>query len=237
MISHVVRNDKFRALSEKWSNFLKPYDSEQINISILYDDPCPIFIDSEQRKFQIDFENDRTHYHKRKSGIGSEPLSRALGSGKYGKRVLDISAGMGVDAVFLAQLGYEVTAIERNPFIYCALENAWKNANFQEQLQFVFSEALAYLNSSEQSFDVCYFDPMFPTKTKSALPKQEMLFFKSLVGADNDAESVLAAALNSKRFKRCVVKRPLSADAFEFKNIKPAGHIKGKIIRYDIYSN
>jgi 16S rRNA (guanine1516-N2)-methyltransferase len=162
-------------------------------------------------------------------------MSRALGSGKQGKRVLDLSAGLGIDAVFLAQLGYHVTAVERNPFIYIALKTALDHltANYRSNLKFVFDQAQNFLQNNTCEFDVCYFDPMFPSKTKAALPKQEMVFFKNLVGSDEDAATVLEIALSTKKFKRCVVKRPLSAEPL----LKPAGHIKGKIIRYDIYSS
>ena len=72
---------------------------------------------------------------------------------------------------------------------------------------------------------------MFPQKKKSALPKQEMVIFKNLVGSDDDATEVLSLAIGSKKFKRCSVKRPLSAEPL----LPTSGSIEGKIIRYDIY--
>ena len=80
--------------------------------------------------------------------------------------------------------------------------------------------------------DVIYFDPMFPEKTKSALPRQEMVFFKALVGTDEDGSEVLKATLKLKKIKRVVVKRPLKAPVL---GLKPTGEIKGKLIRFDIY--
>lgn len=239
MIKHLVLDDEYKSLSQEWTIFLKPFENQIDSVSIHYQKPCPLFIDTENRKFKIDFENDRNHYAKYKSGRSSEPLSRALGGGKYGSRVLDLSAGLGVDAVFLAQLGYQVTAIERNPLIYLALQKAWNDltANYKGQLKFIFDEAQNFLKKDSTLFDLCYFDPMFPTKNKTALPKQEMLFFKNLVGEDRDAGDVMALALQSRRFKRCVVKRPLSAEPLLSENFKPTGNIKGKIIRYDIYTH
>lgn len=233
MISHQLIDEKYKSLKDEWENFLKPFES-QFEVKIYYNSLCPTLTDAENRKFKIDFANDRTNYNKFKNGKNAEPLSRALGAGRLGHRVLDLSAGLGVDAVFLAQLGYHVTGLERNPLIYLALKNALKNltANYQDQLKFVFAEAREYISQAE-GFDVVYFDPMFPQKIKSALPKQEMAFFKNLVGDDADASQVLECALDSKKFKRIVVKRPLSADAL----MKPSGNIKGKIIRYDIYGH
>lgn len=235
MIEHRLLDDQYHDLRDQWTAFLKPYEDTVKHLSIEYSSPYPQLFDEARRKFQIDFEGNSTSYAKFKGGMNSEPISRALGSGKLGKRVLDLSAGLGVDSVFLAQLGYQVTGVERNPFIYIALKTALENltANYRSHLNFVFDHAQNFLQNKTEEFDVCYFDPMFPSKTKSALPKQEMVFFKNLVGSDDDASAVLEMALSSKKFKRCVVKRPLSAAPL----LKPAGDIKGKIIRYDIYSS
>jgi 16S rRNA (guanine1516-N2)-methyltransferase len=238
VINHIVLDPQYDLLCKKWTAFLDPYKNSVDHLTIEYKSQYPIFVDNEKRKFQIDFVNDRNSYHKFKSGLSSEPLSRAVGSGKYGKKILDLSAGLGIDAVFLAQMGYQVTAVERNPFIYLALENALMNlkSNYAENIKFVHSDAQDFLDKIDGNYDVCYFDPMFPNKNKSALPKQEMVFFKNLVGADLDSSQVLMSALQSKKFKRCAVKRPLSAEPLGLnEKIKPVGQIKGKIIRYDIY--
>lgn len=235
MIEHWLSDEKFRNVCDQWKLFLHPFENSVEHILIKYNSASPELFDQNHRKFQIDFEGNSVSYAKYKGGMNSEPMSRALGAGKLGKRVLDLSAGLGVDSVFLAQLGYHVTGIERNPFIYVSLKTALENltANYRTNLKFVFDQAQNFLRETSEEFDVCYFDPMFPAKTKSALPKQEMVFFKNLVGLDDDSSQVLQTVINSKKFKRCVVKRPLSAEPL----LKPAGNIKGKIIRYDIYSN
>ncbi len=225
--------DKFKELTLEWKSFLSRFPDFDLDYQIIFDSIIPTIVDSEDRKLCIDFDCDAENYKKHKSTITSEPLSRALGAGKKGLRVLDLSAGMAVDAVFLAQLGYQVTAVERNPLLYLAIVNALKQCSqaWTSQLQFVHSEASDFLKTTDQDFDVCYFDPMFPQKKKSALPKQEMVLFKNLVGSDADAAEVLQLAVDSKKFKRCVVKRPLSSEP-----LRPAaGAIEGKIIRYDIY--
>lgn len=229
----IVEDSKFSDLAQSWEKFLSESGFFEKDYKIVFDSLIPTIIDSENRKLRIDFDNDSENYKKHKSNISSEPLSRALGGGKKGLRVLDLSAGMAVDAVFLAQLGYHVTAVERNPLVYLANENARINCSlaWAKNIQFVYAEALEFLKTTEQDFDVCYFDPMFPQKKKSALPKQEMVLFKNLVGSDLDATDVLQYAMDSKKFKRCVVKRPLSTQP-----LKPSsGAIEGKIIRFDIY--
>lgn len=237
MIHHLI-DDKYQLIQDEWISFLESHQFDE-NIEIYYDNPHPVFVDAEKRKFQIDFENDRKNYSKFKSGRTTEPLSRALGSGKIGNKVLDLSAGLGIDAVFLAQLAFRVTALERNPLIFLALQNAHKNltGHYRDHLRFIFGDAKIFLNRSEENFDMAYFDPMFPEKNKSALPKQEMIFFKNLVGADEDAVEILDLALKTKKFKRVVVKRPLAAPALMSQEFKPTGQIKGKIIRYDIYTS
>jgi 16S rRNA (guanine1516-N2)-methyltransferase len=194
----------------------------------------PIIFDHDGNKFCINFVDNKQNYHKPKASLKSELISKALGAGRYGLNILDLSAGLGIDSVFLAQLGYSVTALERNPLIYLALNEAAElavDAGLNLSLKFEFAEALTYLQSHKISADVVYFDPMFPQKEKSARPRQEMVFFKNLVGSDSDAEAVLAAALSVKGIKRLVVKRPIKAPAL----LKPHSSTKGKLIRFDIY--
>lgn len=233
LIEYNLSDVQYSTLLDNWKSFLTENYNQESKLKIIFDSPTPLIIDSENRRLRIDFKNDAENYNKTKSNMSSEPLSRALGSGKKGRRVLDLSAGMAIDSVFLVQLGYQVTALERNPLLYLALQQARLNAQIelQSHIEFIFTESEHYLKTTEASFDVCYFDPMFPQKKKSALPKQEMVLFKNLVGSDADASVVLKHAIESKKFKRCVVKRPVSAEPL----LPPSGAIEGKMIRFDIY--
>jgi 16S rRNA (guanine1516-N2)-methyltransferase len=237
LIQHILQDSKYQSIYESWKIFLQPYD--YFNLKIIYDSLCPHIFDQGGRRFQIDFENNIKDYQKFKNGPRTEILSRALGGLKLGTKLLDLSAGLGVDAVFLAQLGYDVIALERNPIVYLSLAEAHKNWTWvhKEKVRFIFSDAKIFLTETEQKYDICYFDPMFPSKKKSALPKQEMLFFKDLVGNDEDGFLTLQTALQSQKFKRIVVKRPMSAEPFKSEHIKKSGSIEGKIVRYDIYTN
>lgn len=228
-------HDSLQETYQTWIDFLKEH-ALQYDYEVFFTENGPIVTDREQRKFHIDFIHDRNHYHKIKSGLNKEPLARALGSGQKGLKLLDLSAGLGVDSIFLSQMGFQVTAIERNPLIYMCLKIAEDKAVSQLSAvpQFILSESIDYLDTLEPGqFDVGYFDPMFPDKKKSALPKQEMVVFKNLVGSDEDAKEVIETVCQKKLFKRFVVKRPLAAEAY----FKPDGAIQGKIIRYDIYSS
>lgn len=205
------------------------------SLKVKFESDCPVIIDELDHKFQIDFVNDKINYNKKKLSIKNEPLSKALGRGDKGLTLLDLSAGLAIDSFFLFQLGYNVTALERNPVIYMALAcaEAQLPESDQKNIKFIFGDALDYLKTSGLQFDVGYFDPMFPAKKSKALPRQEMVFFKKMVGEDLDAHQVVEHVLKNKVFKRFVVKRPLSAESYS----QPAGCIKGKIIRYDIYGS
>lgn len=215
-----------------WALFLKKRDFDFNSIEkIDLADECPVIFDRNGNKFSIDFNRNKQNYSKKKTSIKNELISKAMGAGRYGLNVLDLSAGLGIDAVFLAQLGYSVTALERNPLIYLALNEAIKHKP-ELSLEFKFGDALEYIKNSDIGAEVIYFDPMFPEKTKSALPRQEMVFFRGLVGHDEDAEEVLEAALQIRGVRRVVVKRPIKAPPLK----KPVSEISGKLIRFDLYN-
>ncbi len=221
--------------AEKWTAFLQKNQFDYSSIEkIELSGRCPVIFDKAGNKFSIDFVNNKKNYAKKKSSMKSELISKAMGAGKYGLNILDLSAGLGIDAVFLAQMGYAVTALERNPLIYLALNEALQQKpelSLNLNLKFLFGEALEYLKNQQIKADVIYFDPMFPEKVKSALPRQEMVFFRKLLGHDEDAVKVLAAALCIKGVKRVVVKRPIKAAVLK----KPLAAIEGKLIRFDFY--
>lgn len=229
MVEFIFSTPELESKFGHWTQFVSENFKSEEYYKVHFDHQIPTIFDIEGRKFKIDFLGDVTNYSKIKSSINKEPLAKALGSGQKGLKLLDLSAGLGVDAVFLSQLGFKVTAVERNPLVYMALKIASEHFS---GIEFIYSDSLKFLDAvTPEQFDVAYFDPMFPEKKKSALPKQEMVFFKKLVGHDEDALQIVNLALEKKLFKRFVVKRPLTADSFK----KPAGSIEGKIIRYDIY--
>lgn len=236
MIKHTLVEPQFESLQKEWQHFLDAHVAIEKDYEILYEE-YPVIKDEFGNKFQINFNQDLS-YRKTKAGMSKEPLGRALGAGKFGLHVLDLTAGMGVDTIFLSQLGFKVTAVERNPMIYLALKHAYEKWDSEKKssVQFVFSDSKTYLEQIESGqFDVAYYDPMFPDKKKSALPKQEMVLFKNLVGPDQDLTEVIQLCVESKKVKRLVVKRPLKEAAVQVGKIKAAGNIQGKIIRYDIY--
>ena len=181
--------------------------------------------------------------HRRKFGGGrGEAVAKAIGV-KKGElpTVIDATAGLGRDAFVLASIGCQVRLVERHPVVRLLLENGLERAYLdteiglwmQENMQLLNVNHIADLDPEIDFADAVYLDPMYPHKAKSALVKKEMRVFQHLVGADLDADTLLAPALNLAK-KRVVVKRP---DYAEFlAQQKPQFSRETKNHRFDIYS-
>ncbi|WP_186370392.1 class I SAM-dependent methyltransferase, partial [Yersinia bercovieri] len=74
----------------------------------------------------------------------------------------------------------------------------------RERLTLLHASSLTALAAIEPRPEVVYLDPMYPHRQKSALVKKEMRVFQSLVGADEDADGLLAPA-RALATKRVVV--------------------------------
>lgn len=191
-------------------------------------------VDAQKRVLEIDFIKDHLNYQRRGLRGKNELLAKALGYAKGVRRVLDLSAGMGIDAVFMTQLGFQVTSVERSKPLYVLLSEALSRApELQPKLQFVCADSYEYLcaPASSREIDAIFFDPMYPHKKKTALPKQEMVVFRELVGHDEDAARVLEEAMKWP-VSRIVVKRPLGAEEL-LPGVRHA--FEGKVVRYDVY--
>lgn len=86
-----------------------------------------------------DFTSGRTaHRHLHGHFDSSSPIVRACSiSGKpiSSVRILDATAGLGVDAFTLASLGFNVTVVERDIIIYALLADAFHRA---KQVRLIF---------------------------------------------------------------------------------------------------
>jgi len=189
--------------------------------------------DQEGRRLQIDFDENRKDYWRTHRGSG-EPLARALGYKEGVRKVVDLTAGLAIDAVLLARIGFQVMAVERNPLVYFLLSEALLKAQRQDLqgLQFHFGNALNYLEQIDISQPTSvYFDPMYPEKKKTALSRKEMVMFREIVGSDLDSEAVLNQSLK-RSFHKIVVKRPFRAESISF---SPDYALKTKLLRFDVY--
>lgn len=189
-------------------------------------------LDRELNYLAIDFDGDHLNY-KRKAAGKKEVFFKALGTKT--KKVLDLTGGLAIDSVFLARNGYKVETLERHPLVYFMLIKAQKLSTdpLIQAMKFHFAEASEFLHEKQASlknFDAIYFDPMYPEKGKTALSRQEMQLFKSLVGKDQDAAEILQEL--RKCGPRIVVKRPIQGDSLDDKKVH---EFMGKTVRYDIY--
>lgn len=185
--------------------------------------------------------------HRRQFGGGQgQMIAKACGVGKgLRPRIADVTAGLGRDAFVLASLGCHVEMVERSIVIFSLLEDGMQRAKQHADLQSIIermhvqhAQALDWLTAAagrpeEQRPEVVYLDPMFPHRDKSALVKKEMLVFRDLVGADEDADLLLEAALGAAEC-RVVVKRPRKAPYLM--NRSPSYQLDGKSSRFDIYA-
>ena len=180
--------------------------------------------------------------HRRLFGGGSgQMIAKAVGiQAGVRPRVLDATAGLGRDAFVLAELGCVVTLIERQPLIAALLADGLQRAQADAEVATIVARMNLLAGNAidlmkawrDEAPQVIYLDPMFPHRDKTALVKKEMRLFRPLVGADDDAPDLLAAAL-ALATHRVVVKRPRKAPAGAGE--KPGYVLEGKSSRFDIY--
>jgi 16S rRNA (guanine1516-N2)-methyltransferase len=187
--------------------------------------------------------------HRRKFGGGKgQMIAKAVGLNKGGQQlsIFDATAGLGRDSFVLATLGCELTMMERTPVVFELLSDGLQRGrdcgdpdllDILHRMTLLPGDSLEHLQTlaaSEDKPDVIYLDPMFPERTKSASVKKEMAVFHSVVGGDDDADSLLPLALQAARY-RVVVKRPAKAPLLN--DQAPSYQLQGKTSRYDIYVN
>ncbi|WP_095499473.1 class I SAM-dependent methyltransferase [Paraferrimonas haliotis] len=179
--------------------------------------------------------------HRRKFGGGrGQAIAKAVGLKKGATpSVIDGTAGLGRDSFVLASLGCFVTMVERHPVVAALLSDGLMRAIedpeigvwVEQRLRLVVQSTTDFL-LSQPSADVVYLDPMYPHRAKSAQVKKEMAIFQDLVGADTDADLLLASA-KAVAAKRVVVKRPDYAEPMA--NCPPSTQILTKKNRFDLY--
>ncbi|WP_245749895.1 class I SAM-dependent methyltransferase [Marinobacter zhejiangensis] len=192
---------------------------------------------------RVDFAGGKAGYRREHGGGTGQLVARAVGLQKTRARlhVLDATAGLGQDAFVLAGLGCQMTLFERSPIIHALLADGLARGLLNPTTSDIVARMTLHEGSSidwlmaagGEVADVIYLDPMFPHRDKSAAVKKEMQLFRPVVGDDDDAPALLAAALAAATY-RVVVKRPRKAPSIE--GPEPATRLEGKSSRYDIYS-
>lgn len=88
--------------------------------------------DNNCKPLLIDFNNKKNTYRRHKANPKTEPLAKAIAfSYKNPPQILDLTAGLGQDALVLASLGCTVTMIERDNVVAALLDNAMQRFSQQ----------------------------------------------------------------------------------------------------------
>ena len=194
----------------------------------------PVFVDFNSGEFA-----------RRARGSGRRSLiARAIGLKGQPPRVVDATAGLGRDAMVLALLGCEVTAVERDGVVFALLEDGLRRAAFDEalsevvgRLQLVQADGAEYLERAGVNPDVVFLDPMFSRRNRSALPGRELQALARLVGygETEQAEALLLAAFRSGA-RRVVVKRADDGAMLAVRDERGADmQFEGRTVRFDVY--
>ncbi len=170
------------------------------------------------------------------------PVVRAMGSAR---RVVDATAGLLGDAFLLAAAGLEVTALERSPVVHLLAQDGLRRASADPALSALIGGRITLVHADARRWleeraaateapgapDAVLIDPMFPPKKRaSALPRKEMMALRALVGSDDDAAELLAAA-RVAALDRVVLKRGDDAAALA----APEWSIEGTTVRFDLW--
>ncbi|EKN4696822.1 16S rRNA (guanine(1516)-N(2))-methyltransferase RsmJ [Yersinia ruckeri] len=189
----------------------------------------------------VDFVSGTLAHRRRFGGGRGEAVAKAMGIKKgYLPNVVDATAGLGRDAFVLAALGCKVRMLERNPVVAALLDDGLQRGYqdreiggwLRERMTLLHASSLTALVDIDPRPEVVYLDPMYPHRQKSALVKKEMRVFQSLVGADEDADGLLAPA-RALATKRVVVKRPDYAEPLA--GVAAQAAITTKSHRFDLY--
>ena len=187
------------------------------------------------KKFKIDFNSGTTLW--RTNRVEHEKLiKKALGKHEAPLNILDCTAGMLQDSLLFLSLGHKVTAVEQSKILFHLLSDAINRSNDQKifkALTLINANACSYI-SKGQKFDVIYFDPMYPTRKKSALGSGQLEYLARILAIEsieNDSTQDFEF-LSSLPIKKMIVKRPIKAEPF---SKKINYQVLGKTTRFDIY--
>ncbi len=165
-----------------------------------------------------------------------QPLLKAL-QFKDQMKILDMTAGLGRDALTLAYHGAHVVAIERNPILFLLLEQAYQELlndplfkNFKGSVKFVNQDATEFIRATDEKFDAVYLDPMYPMEDKTAKSKKDIEILRALASDTENLEQLIQTTIH-KLQSRVVLKRPPHAEVL----LKPRHSLEAKLVRFDIY--
>lgn len=226
-----------------WDLAFVPLDSSLEGYGLAYVDNCLSLVVASSTKaprvkpIYVDFNAPKLRYRlKSRGALQQELIVKAAGT-KAPKRIVDATAGFGVDSLVLASAGFDVVMIERSAIMALLLADGLRrfSAGAFMMPRLIFGEARDHLPQlAADGYKAVYLDPMFPVEpSNSAKRTQRLVLLHRVVGDDLDADNLLNEAL--KYFHRTIVKRPLHAKTLS--NITPSQQLKGRSCRFDVYFN
>ncbi len=160
---------------------------------------------------------------------GAFALGRACGA--PGRRVLDATAGLGVDGLALAARGCAVTLVERHPALWALLDDYLRREGPGEVVLLHADARTLTEQDLGQRPEVIYLDPMFSARGKGALPGKPMQYLRALELDDADGSVELLRWALGLALDRVVLKRRRKDPVLA----KPSWQLKGSSVRYDVF--
>jgi len=195
---------------------------------------------SRQHPLRVDFAQPEFLNRLRGAGKKTELVARAVKAGA-GVRVLDCTAGLARDAFVMAFLGCEVTLVERSRVVSTLLRDGLKRARelpclsaAANRIKLTNADSRVLMAQTNLGHDVIYIDPMFPERPGSAAVRGPMQHLQRFLGTDQDAMTLLSAALQAG-CSRVVLKRPPHGEWLS--PIQPTHIFKNKNSRYEVYAS
>ena len=152
---------------------------------------------------------------------------------------LDLTAGFGKDSLEISKIKNcdSIALIEKELWVYELLKDGLKNATSLKALDLLSKfriynlDNFEFIQSSEDSFDLIYIDPMFSGVQKSKA-KKHMQALRDLSSSVN-SPGLLKTSLEKAKH-RVIVKRHKNMGYLE--SLEPTRSVKGKVVRYDVYN-
>ncbi|PHU33962.1 class I SAM-dependent methyltransferase [Pseudobutyrivibrio ruminis] len=155
------------------------------------------------------------------------------------QKIIDATAGFGEDSLILAAAGFEVDLYEFDDIIALLLEDGLNRAkNIPElapivaRMHFHHADSIQAMQNLDYLPDSILLDPMFPSRSKSAMIKKKFQLLQKIESPCSVEEELLNAAIAANP-KRIIIKRPLKGPFLADK--KPSYSLEGKAIRYDCF--
>jgi 16S rRNA (guanine1516-N2)-methyltransferase len=182
--------------------------------------------------------------HQRQPSISRELLIQTvkLKTPNQTKTALDLTAGLGRDALLLALAGFEVSLIENNPYLGIILEYLTQviAPQFNLVMRVFTQNNYDYLSNLNHNYAIIYFDPMF-NDGKSSLAKKDMQIISGLIKFNQKISTVIDYSdidvfnlATTKCEQRIIVKRDNKQAKLVQKPL-PNYSKQGKTIRFDVY--